>query len=118
MKIHHVALRTPAPAALAAFYRTILGLEIVREQPHGIWLGLDDAVLMIEQAGPGEPPPDPGSLRLLAFAVDAEERAAIGARLAAAGLAIEARTAFTWYFRDPEGRRLGISTYPLEGGDQ
>lgn len=113
MQIHHLALRSPDPASLVAFYVDVIGLRVLREQPHGVWLGLSDAVLMIEQAAAGEPPPDPASMRLLAFAVTEAERAAIGRRLAERAVAIEDRTAFTWYFRDPEGRRVGVSTFDL-----
>lgn len=109
MQIHHIALRTADPARLVAFYVDTLGLTVIRRQPHGVWLALDGAVLMIEQAAPGEPTPDPASMRLLAFAVSEATRARIGARVE-----IEDRTAFTWYFRDPDGRRLGISTYRFE----
>lgn len=109
MQIHHVALRTADPERLVAFYVDVLSLKVIRRQPHGVWLALDGAVLMIEQAAPDEPAPDPASLRLLAFAVSEEERARIGARVE-----VEDRTAFTWYFRDPDGRRLGISTYAFD----
>ena len=33
-------------------------------------------------------------------------------RLREAGVAIEDRTAFTLYVRDPDGRRVGLSSYP------
>lgn len=111
MRIHHIALRSFDPARLAAFYVDVLGLRVIRRQPHGIWLGVDHVVLMIESMAAGEPPPDPTSMRLLAFAFTAQERPAFRARLDAHGVAVEGRTDFTWYFRDPEGRRLGVSTY-------
>lgn len=113
MTLHHLALRSPNPAQLAAFYCEIMGLPIVRTQPHSLWLGLGTAALMIEQAGPGEPPVPAGDLTLIAFRVDAERQAAVRGRLAARGVPVEAETAYTLYFRDPEGRRLGVSTYPL-----
>jgi hypothetical protein len=38
-------------------------------------------------------------------------RASWTARLAAAGVAVEAQTEFTLYFRDPDGRRVALSAY-------
>lgn len=113
MRLHHLALRSRNPSALAQFYCKIMGLPVVRTQPHGVWLGLEDAVLMIEQAGEGEPGVPAGDLSLVAFAVDAAEQAAVRGRLGALGVPIEAETLYTVYFRDPEGRRVGASTYPL-----
>ncbi len=113
MKLHHLALRSSQPHLLAEFYCEIMELPVVRTQPHGVWLGLEDAVLMIEQAGPGEPVVPTGDLALMAFRVDAAEQSAVRARLAARGLPVEAESAYTLYFRDPEGRRVGVSTYPL-----
>ena len=113
MKLHHLALRSAHPFALAEFYKEILHLSVVRTQPHSVWLGLGEAVCMIEQAAPGEPAVAPGDLALVALAVSAAEQVAVRQRLAARGVPIEAETAFTLYFRDPEGRRLGVSTYPL-----
>ena len=56
-----------------------------------------------------------GSMELVALAVsDDAARDAVEARVLARGGAIEGRTGYTIYFRDPEGRRLGVSTYPLE----
>ncbi len=68
---------------------------------------------MIEAAGPDEPAVPPGSLELVAFAIDEDEKPAWRARLAARGVVLEAETAFTLYFRDPDGRRVGVSHYPL-----
>ncbi|MCA9540797.1 MAG: VOC family protein [Myxococcales bacterium] len=117
MRLHHLALRTAAPEPLAAFYADVFGLSRVREQAgYSIWLGLDDAVLMIERAAPDEPLVPAGSLEFCAFAVDEAGRAAVEARLADHGCAVEARTAYTLYFRDPDGRRVGVSTYPLPAG--
>ncbi|MCB9599909.1 MAG: hypothetical protein H6720_06075 [Sandaracinus sp.] len=81
-----------------------------------MWLALgDDAVLMIERADTGEPLPSAASMELVALAVpDDAARHAVEARVLARGGVIEGRTAYTSYFRDPEGRRVGVSTYPLE----
>jgi catechol 2,3-dioxygenase-like lactoylglutathione lyase family enzyme len=107
VRIHHVALRTRDLPRLERFYRDVLGFRVMRRDDArgSVWLDADGAVLMLERAGPGEPAVPAGTLELLAFAVDDKEpwRARV---------AVEAETAHTLYFRDPDGRRLGVSTYP------
>ena len=49
---------------------------------------------------------------LLALAIGRDGRTRWEARLATAGVAVTHRTAFTIYFCDPEGNRLGLSHYP------
>jgi catechol 2,3-dioxygenase-like lactoylglutathione lyase family enzyme len=111
-QLHHLALRTVDLERLLAFYATWLACPIARDQrPRAVWLSLGDAVmLMIEQAAPGEPSLPAGSLELVAFRVTADERCALRARLVAAGM-LEAETAHTLYMRDPDGRRVGFSSY-------
>ncbi len=119
--IHHVALRTPDVARLEAFYAGVLELPVVRrdEARGSVWLAADGAhraLLMLERASQDEPPVPAGSRELLAFAVDAREGPrAWRVRLALAGVAVEDETEFTLYFRDPDGRRVAVSTYPLDG---
>lgn len=114
LSVHHLALRTADIAALAAFYREMLGLEVVRDaSPHSLWLGLaGNAVLMIEARGKGEPGIAAGSMELVAFRVSVEQKDAI-ARNARERGCFDGETAFTVYFRDPDGRRVGVSTYDL-----
>jgi catechol 2,3-dioxygenase-like lactoylglutathione lyase family enzyme len=113
-QIHHIALRTRDVARLTRFYEGVLALRRLREQPgYSVWLDLGGAVLMIEQAGEDEPPVAPGTRDLLALRVDDAGRAAVLARLTAAGGALEAETQHTSYFRDPDGRRVAVSTHPL-----
>ncbi|MCA9615775.1 MAG: VOC family protein [Sandaracinus sp.] len=116
MRLHHLAFRTRDVAALEAFYVEVFALEVRRRDgARSVWLGLGDAVCMIERADAHEPPPNAGSMELVALAVsDDAARDAVEARVLARGGAIEGRTGYTIYFRDPEGRRLGVSTYPLE----
>jgi catechol 2,3-dioxygenase-like lactoylglutathione lyase family enzyme len=45
------------------------------------------------------------------------ETAAWEARLGAAGVTIDDRTAATLYVRDPDGHRVGLSVYPLPASD-
>jgi catechol 2,3-dioxygenase-like lactoylglutathione lyase family enzyme len=49
---------------------------------------------------------------LLALRIRTEERTAWEERLRRAGVAVTHRTAFTIYFADPEGNRLGLSHHP------
>lgn len=65
---------------------------------------------MLERRDEGEPAVPPGSKELVAFAVSSS----VTARLTEARVAIEARTPYTLYVRDPDGRRIGLSSYPDE----
>ncbi len=127
--LHHLALGARDVAALAAFYRDWFALpEVARHHDapaadatggsgalRSIWLDLGGAILMIERTteparrveGVGAGP------FLLAFAIAPDERAAFEARLAAGGVAVEARTGHTSYFRDPEGNRCAVSHHPI-----
>jgi catechol 2,3-dioxygenase-like lactoylglutathione lyase family enzyme len=114
VRIHHVALRVADCERAAAFYSGLLGLPERRRLTddggalRAIWLDADGALLMLERAlrGGGDAA---GSGHLLAFAID--DLAAWQRRLAAAGIAVEDRTEFTLYVRDPDGHRVGLTTY-------
>lgn len=67
---------------------------------------------MLEQAAPDEPYPDGRSQQALIFDA-ADAPLDLRDRLAASRVAIESETQFTYYFRDPEGRKLGVSAYGL-----
>jgi catechol 2,3-dioxygenase-like lactoylglutathione lyase family enzyme len=111
VRIHHVALRTQDVERLRAFYEDVLGLRVLRrdEARGSVWLDADGAVVMIERAEAGEPRVPGGSMELVAFAV--EDKEAWRVRLGAG--AVEAETGHTLYFRDPDGRRVAVSDYPL-----
>jgi catechol 2,3-dioxygenase-like lactoylglutathione lyase family enzyme len=128
--LHHLALRVADPELSARFYGGLLGLPELRRHlgedgtPRAVWLALGDAVLMLERSllPPG---PAAGSAHVLVLAA-AQDDGADGAdgakgldswarRLAAAGVAISERTAFTLYFQDPDGHRLGVSTFRFAG---
>ncbi|HEX3771096.1 MAG TPA: VOC family protein [Polyangiaceae bacterium] len=120
LRVHHLALRSRDPARLARFYGDLLGLAVARrdEARGSVWLRAGAVVLMIERAPASEPAPDPGSQELLAFGLDpASDRPGLDAwraRLDAAGVGVEAETAFTIYFRDPEGRKVALSVYDFD----
>jgi catechol 2,3-dioxygenase-like lactoylglutathione lyase family enzyme len=115
-RLHHLALRTPDVSALVRFYQSWFGFAVLRDHsPRSVWLGLaGQAVLMIEQRAAGEPGVPAGTMELVAFHAQPEARAQLRSRLQADGL-LEAETAHTLYFRDPDGRRVAISSYPFDG---
>jgi len=112
MRIHHLAFRTGDLAAIEHFYVGALGLAVVRRNERSVWLDAGGSIVMLEQRDDGEEPVVP-SKELVAFAIAPEARALVMARLAEASVAIEASTDFTLYVRDPEGRRVGLSSYPV-----
>lgn len=67
---------------------------------------------MLEPSEEDEPAPDPASKELVCFALATEDHKSAVARLSSANVAIEASTAYTIYVRDPDGRRVGLSSYP------
>lgn len=118
MGVHHLAFRTRDVDLLTAFYRDVVGLtEVPREGTASRWLSLGaTAVLMIERAGESEPTVAPGGMDLVALGVDTAGRDAVREALAHRGVPIESETVHTTYFRDPDGRRIAVSTYPLPVG--
>lgn len=125
LALHHIALGAEDVSDLAAFYADLFSLnEVARHHAEdgtlrSIWLELADGdrdlplLLMIERTT--EPPRPISTGRgpfLLAFRVAVEERGRFEARLEGLGVSVESRTAFSSYFRDPEGNRFAISHYP------
>jgi catechol 2,3-dioxygenase-like lactoylglutathione lyase family enzyme len=119
-RLHHVALGARDVAAVAAFYRDVLGL--IEQRRHfyedgrlrSVWLELEGALLMVEHTeqalrhveGVASGP------FLLALAATPAERVRLEQALVQGGYHIELRTAYTSYTRDPEGNRVGLSHYP------
>jgi catechol 2,3-dioxygenase-like lactoylglutathione lyase family enzyme len=119
MQLHHLALGARDVEKIAGFYATHFGLaELARHlredgSLRSVWLELGSSVLMVEATEEGERRCGVGAgLFLLALRATPSERRALEARLSAAGIAVESRTDFTSYFRDPEGNRFAISHYP------
>ena len=125
LAFHHQALQVVDLPAMERFYRGLFELPVLKRWPDGaggersIWLGLDGGFLALEQA-PEEllrPPSVPYLAReigfyVLALRIPVSERGAWEARLTKAGIAVERRTAFSLFFRDPEGNRLAVSHHP------
>lgn len=118
--LHHIAVGARDVEAVASFYREVLGLAEVNRHFTGsgelrsIWLSLGESLLMIERTarpihrveGIGAGP------FLLALRCTPDERVSLETALEQRGAAIEQRSEFTSYARDPEGNRIAISHYP------
>jgi catechol 2,3-dioxygenase-like lactoylglutathione lyase family enzyme len=112
--LHHVALRTNSPTTLAEFYVRVCGLAAFPHTPanaSGPWLHAGATIVMIEPRDAGEPGPTPGTMDLLAFRATQPDVNAVLAFLAGQRIEVESSTGFTAYFRDPDGRRVALSTY-------
>ena len=110
------------------FYRETLALRELRRWPardggegdRSVWLDAGDGGFIalervvpegvFENAARTERP----GLHLVALRIGRAEREEWERRLAAAGVPVEGRTAFTLYVRDPEGNRVGLSHWPDE----
>jgi catechol-2,3-dioxygenase len=116
LAVHHIALRTDDVTGLATFYHDMFGLIVARDLlPRALWLGLTgEAMLMIEQKTEGEPPPSRASMEMFAFRVDEPGRRMVRQRAIDAGC-FDDETEQTVYLRDPEGRRVAVSTFDLTG---
>lgn len=115
--VHHVAIRALDVAAVARFYAGLFRHARLDEKHddrglRAVWLAAGDTMVMIERREPGEPAPDARSLDAIVFAIEPGERAPLRRRLSRRRVAIEGETAYSLYFRDPEGRRIGASHYP------
>lgn len=115
--VHHVAIRAADVASVARFYAGALALARLDEKHdarglYAIWLAAGDTIVMIERREADEPAPDPRSRDAVIFAIAPADRAALVRRLGRRRVPIEGQTAFSLYFRDPEGRRIGASHYP------
>jgi catechol 2,3-dioxygenase-like lactoylglutathione lyase family enzyme len=112
--LHHLAFRTTRLPALHDFYERVLELPRVKVTESGsVWLRVGTAVLMLEARPAEEASVREDTLELVAFRVSVEQRTRLLARLRAHGVEPEAATEHTTYVRDPDGRRIGLSTYPL-----
>jgi len=119
--LHHLALGAHNVEQLAAFYTMAFGLrEVGRHRDangilRSVWLGLESAVLMIERTTQRREtaPNINAGLFLIAFRIEPSERVDFESRLAAHACPVESSTEHTSYFRDPEGNRFAISSYPL-----
>ena len=125
-RLHHLALGSVDPESLAGFYHQAFGLQIERThrdsngRVRSIWLSLGTGRLMIERVDeqevrlrprPRTPERPSQGLFLLAFEVTQTEHPAYDARLEDLGCVEDGRTAYTSYWRDPEGHRIALSHF-------
>ncbi len=110
MRLHHLAFRATNVATTVAFYRDVLGLNVIRSDERSTWLASGAVVIMIEPREANEPSRNE-DLDLVAFATTNEERRNWPERMTSMGLTIEGETEKTLYLRDPDGRRVGLSSY-------
>jgi hypothetical protein len=115
--VHHLALLTGDPVRLSSFYEGLLELERIAIHTddagiRSVWLSLNGPILMIERSEIRDINGRSGAFHLLALRIESERAAYWRERLAHAGIAIESESAYTIYFRDPDGNRLGLSSYP------
>jgi glyoxylase I family protein len=130
--VHHLAIRVRDLGRMEAFYREVLGLPVLLRWPatdgtageRSVWLDTGDGAFLALERGSGEASAaaDPAGsdrpgLHLVALRIERGGRAEWEGRLARAGVAIEARTAFSLYVRDPEGNRVGLSHWPDQAVD-
>jgi glyoxylase I family protein len=112
MRVHHLAFRTRDLTRLERFYTDALGLSVARrDEERSVWLRAGGTLLMLEQAEDGEPAVTSASKELVAFGIEAPDVERWRRVLEANGITVEGETAYTLYFRDPDGRRIGLSHY-------
>lgn len=120
---HHLAIQVASLEKVEAFYGGLLGLPVIARwndgegRPRSVWLGLPGGGFLALERCEGSVEtrpfldPQPG-LHLLALGIRQEDRREIEARLASAGHPKVAETQYTFYVRDPEGNRVGLSHHP------
>jgi catechol-2,3-dioxygenase len=106
-------MRTRDVQGLERFYGALLGLPVVRRDAErgSVWVDAEGTWIMLERRDADEPGVRAGTAELVAFAVDDKE--AWRRRLVEAAIPIEDETPYTLYFRDPDGRRVAVSTFVL-----
>lgn len=106
-------MRTRDLARLEAFYVGLLGFRVIRRTSDRVWLEAGDAILMLEPAEPGEPEIPVNCMEFIAFAIEANETSRWRNAIEQSGCSINSKeeTQSTLYFRDPDGRRIGLSHY-------
>src|SRR5262245_273145 len=118
--IHHIALWVHDLLAMELFYTTVLALPLERRWTNAdgtvrsVWLQLDGGALLMLEKAPHDATASKNDLgwRLLAFSIAKDQRQEFEERLQQYDVPITGRSAFTLYFSDIEGNRLGLSHWP------
>lgn len=115
--LDHVALAVADQERSARWYREVLGLEREFAEEWGdvpvAMMDGESGVALFAAASTGEPP---GSVRHVAFRVDAENLARARDHLSDLGIPFESAdhgVAHSIYFEDPDGVRLELTTYDV-----
>ena len=109
-RIDHVAVETPDPDAIAAFYERVLGARVVRAEGHPVMAYLGTTAIAVHE--PGGPGPH------IAVRVSTEEQANLRRTLDELGIDWNERDhgiAVGLFFHDPDGRQIEAIAY--RGGD-
>ena len=121
MRMHHLAVQVRDLGVAESFYCGVLGLPIqVRHaddagRPRSIWLDLEGgAFLALERCTRERDATRDAEVgwHCVALGIDPTERELWRTRLESAGIAVERESAFTLYFRDPDGTLVGLSHHP------
>jgi catechol 2,3-dioxygenase-like lactoylglutathione lyase family enzyme len=119
MHLHHLAIQVTDLAIAHDFYCGTLELPEIRRQDHSIWVDAGGIIVMLELCD-GQPPTaadqdwpsDAPGPHVIAFGIAAAQRDRWRQRLEQTGVTLSHTSAFTMYFRDPFGTRLGLSHFP------
>jgi catechol 2,3-dioxygenase-like lactoylglutathione lyase family enzyme len=121
--IDHVALAVRDVELSAAWYTEVLGLERRFEDVWGSYpavVGVGSTSLALFPVEGSDPAPAPGrnvlTMRHVAFRVDRSNFEIAQTVLKERGIAIEFQDhglAHSFYFRDPDGHQIEITTYDL-----
>jgi glyoxylase I family protein len=118
--VHHLAIVVADLDRAEAFYRGVLGLEVVARHvdaagvPRAVWVRLGTGFLALERAARTEPvrvDEAPG-LHCLALAISPASREVWRAHLFSTGYSVERESPFTLYVRDPDGCLVALSHHP------
>ncbi|BDA80918.1 hypothetical protein LPTSP3_g38480 [Leptospira kobayashii] len=108
--IHHIAIGTKSVRVLADFYKKIPDCMFLKENLYpdsdrirSVWFQISDTILMIEE-GEKESP------RAMVFLY--QEKNWQNWKSFLNSTSIRERTEFTIYFSDPDGNKLGLSSFP------
>ena len=121
--LNHVAIKALDIQRTAEFYVQVLGLtethrNVDERGLRSIWLRIGPVIVMIERSSATaehKPRPfhhDPPGLHLLALTIAPDSRTAWMTKLQAHGCKVVHQTDYTIYIQDPEGNRVGLSSWP------
>ena len=125
--LHHLAITVQNLDRMEEFYTRVIGLRVIEYKLHkhgsrrAVWLDGGEMIIMLEllpenaqkQAQQRVTPKEnePG-FYLVAFRIDANERATWRQRLIDQEVTIVSESEYSLYFHDPEGNPLALSHYP------